>query len=910
MTGYWVVIASFLYLFLLFALAYWAEKQKAKGKSIVNNPYIYALSLAVYCTAWTYYGSVGRASEYGLEFLAIYIGPTIMMPIWWIVNRKIIRICKVQHITSIADFISSRYGKSILLGSIVTILSVVGIIPYISLQLKAISNSFDLLAPTLHADTSVFWQDSAFYITLSLAIFIIWFGTQNIEAITQHEGLITAIAFESILKLIAFLAVGFFVTQNLFGGTSEIFALAQKQITNVEELWTLQAPHDETHWFLMLLLSMLAFMFLPRQFQVAVVENLNEKHLKRALWLLPLYLFVINIFVFPLALAGNIFFTNDPYINADMYVLALPLENKQYFLALLVYIGGFSAATSMIIISTMTLSVMLSNNLIMPLLITFTNLTQKDNSYLVLYFRRLSIVLILLIAYVYIKFFAATSSLVSIGLVSFVAVAQFAPAIIAGIYWKRATKLGAIAGITAGFITWFFTLVIPEFVEAGWLAQSILTEGLGGISLLKPLAFLGMEVLTPITHAFFWSMLFNISFYFIFSFLSEPSSKEHNQAIIFVDIFKYSTVYESAVVWKGTAYTPDIESLLYNFLGQVRTEEALKEYAAKQGKNWIEIKKVDSDLIAYAEKLLAGSIGIASARILIASVVKEEEISKEEVFDILRESQQLIYLNKALEEKSIALQHTSKQLKEVNKKLKITDQQKNDFISTITHEMRTPITSIRAFSEILQDNPKLEEEQKIQFLDTIIKETNRMERLISQVLDLERFETGQQSLQMSKININKVIQDSLTTVSQMIKDKGIYLEVSLQPNIPETLADRDRVMQVILNLLSNAIKYTQNDSPEIGVYSFYSKQSIKVSIRNNGQVIPREVQHLIFEKFFQAKNQTTKKPKGSGLGLAISKKIIQYHEGKIWVESGEYLPFTTFSFIIPVKHKVSNEEFV
>lgn len=906
MSVWLIVCVSFGYLFILFGIAYWGERLAIKGKSLVNNAYVYALSLTVYCTAWTYYGSVGRATTHGIEFLTIYLGPTLMILLGWGIMRKILRICKVQHITSIADFISSRYGKSTTLGIIVSILCLVGITPYIAIQIKAIANSFEIITFSINTQNSqgLFFQDTAFYITGILAIFTILFGTRHLEVTEQHEGLVTTIAFESLFKLFVFLLVGYFVSYELFDGFGDIFSKAQA-LSELNQLSTLQ--NDTGAWFFLTMLSMLAFLFLPRQFQMAVVENHNEQHLKKTIWLFPLYLWLINLFVLPIAFAGKILLA-DVGIDADTFVLVLPLAYDQDLLALLAYLGGFSASSSMIIVSTVALSTMISNNLLMPILVMiFRNNSIYHNRWrsIVKYSRRLGILLVLLLAYLYFHEVATSFSLVSTGLISFVAVAQFAPAILGGIYWKKGTKKGALIGLLVGSIIWAYTLATPIIIEIGLLPKQILTEGPWGMSMLKPHEFLGLKILDPISQGFFWSLFLNTSCYLGFSFLTKQSSQEHKQALIFVDIFKYSTVLESSVIWKGTAYTPDLYSLLSNFLGKTRTEKSLNAFLEQEGLTQTKNNQANPKLVDHAEKLLAGTIGAASAQVMIASVVKEKEISRVEVINILRESQQLIFLNQELERKSLELQQATQNLKQVNEDLRRMDQIKNDFISTVTHELRTPITSIKAFSEIILDNPDLEFEERQHFLETISKESERMERLISQVLDLEKFESGVQNLNIGTIQLNQLLEEALDAVGQLIRDKNIVLEVSLQPNIPDIEADYDRVLQVVLNLLSNAIKYCHPRKGEIMIYSafFQTDKKIRVTVKNNGSPIPSENQEFLFDKFFQAQNQTLKKPKGTGLGLAISKKIVEAHQGSIWLESNPQI-LTSFFFELPIAQNI------
>lgn len=396
------ISSALIYLAVLFAIAYYAEYRLKKSRSLINNGNVYALSLAVYCTAWTYYGSVGQASGNGVEFLPIYLGPTIGAALCWPVLRKIIRICKTQRISSLADLISTRYGKNFSIAVVVTILCVAGIIPYIALQLKAISSSIHILISYKEQGTSLanFFRDDTFYIAIILAVFIILFGTRSIDASEKHEGLVAAIAFESIIKLLAFIAAGIFVVYGIYNGFTDIFS---KVYANEEfkHLFHLGNKTSYTTWVGLMLVSMLAVIFLPRQFQVSVVENVQEKHIKRAAWLFPLYLFIINIFVLPIALGGKLIFGDS--VNADTYVLALPLAQQQNWLSLFVFIGGFSAASGMIIVETIALSTMVSNNIALPLFLSAKNFKPGSDgtfSRVILNIRRLSILLILVLAYV------------------------------------------------------------------------------------------------------------------------------------------------------------------------------------------------------------------------------------------------------------------------------------------------------------------------------------------------------------------------------------------------------------------------------------------------------------------------------------------------------------------------------
>ncbi len=914
----WVIlVVSFTYLGVLFAIAYYGHKRADTGRSIISNPYIYALSLAVYCTSWTFYGSVGRAADSGIGFLPIYLGPTLMALLWWFGLRKIIRISKTYRITSIADFIASRYGKSTLLGGLVTIIAVVGIVPYISLQLKAISNSFTILqqypAILMPRDLEAvpILGDKTFYVALLLAAFTILFGTRHLDVTERHEGMVAAIAFESVVKLLAFLAVGVFVTFGLYRGFGHVFSFAETH-DELRRLLTFNTTVDSySSWAWLTFLSMLAIMVLPRQFQVAVVENVDEEHVNKAIWLFPLYMIAINIFVLPITFGGLLHFPNNS-VDADYFVLTLPMVHRQETLALFVFIGGMSAATGMVIVETIALSTMVSNDLLMPVLLRLKSLRlteRRDLSGLLLFIRRGTIVVLLLLGYGYFRLIGEAQPLVSIGLISFAAVAQFAPAILGGIYWKGATRSGALAGLTSGFLIWLYTLVLPSFAQSGWLPFDFRETGPFGIELLNPHALFGLTGLDHVTHAMIWSMLVNIGLYIGISLMSQPSAVEQGQATLFVDVFQHSGATGGSRFWRGTASVPDLQALLGRFLGSSRTSEALGSYARRHGVHSINELEADAEFVHFVETQLAGAIGAASARVMVASAVKEEPLGNSEVMDILEEASQMRAYSRQLEQKSQELEAATAELRAANEQLKELDRLKDDFISTVTHELRTPLTSIRAFSEILCDNPDLDVEQRGKFLSIIVKESERLTRLINQVLDLSKIESGNAKWHITRVDLKEVVEDSLNATSQLFEEKSIQLQIKFADHVPLVTGDRDRLIQVMINLLSNAVKFCDNASGQVVVAIQHTVEYVRVSVSDNGPGISVEDQRIIFDKFRQVGDAMTDKPQGTGLGLPISRQIITHFGGTLWVEStpGEG---ATFFFSLPLAVVVDQDEMV
>ena len=899
-----ILFFSFGYIGLLFGIAYIADKHAQVGGSIISNPYIYALSLAVYCTTWTFYGSVGRAAGNGAGFLTTYIGPTLVVALGWTVLRKIIRISKVNRITSIADFIASRYGKSATLAGVVTIIAVLGIIPYISVQIKAISTTFLLInqyptirMPVHFAEIPVF-KDTAFYVALLLAVFAVLFGTRNMEATERHEGIVAAIAFESIVKLAAFLAVGIFVTYGIYDGFGDLFSKAQA-VPEISELFTLEVKAGTyINWFAAILLSMSAVMFLPRQFQVIVVENVNEKHLNKAIWLFPLYLLAMNIFVLPVAFGGMLHFA-DGSVDADTFVLTLPMAEHKEWLVMSVFIGGLSAATGMVIVETIALSTMICNDLVMPVLLRLPCLRlawRRDLSDLLLGIRRGGIVLVLLLGYAYFHFVVEYYALVSIGMISFTAVAQFGPVMLGGIFWKGGTRAGALCGLTTGFLVWVHTLVLPSLAQAGFLSADFLTQGPFGLAWLRPYQLFGLDVaalgLDQYTHAIFWSMFVNISAYTGVSFFSRQTALEHTQATLFVDVFKYSAETDKPAFWRGTASVPALQALLARFLGKRRTDEAFSNYARKHNIDWEQASAADAGLVSYAEKLLAGAIGSASARVMVASVVKEEPLGAAEVMNILDETRQVIIYSRELEK-------ATAELKAANERLKELDKLKDEFISTVTHELRTPLTSVRALAEILHDNPDIDPDQHKQFSGIIIKESARLSRLINDVLDFQKIESGRIDWHIARIDLKKVIKDAVISVNWLILDKNIQLELNLPEQAPLIAGDPDRLIQVLVNLISNAVKFCDRDHGRISISLNVEADYLRTDVKDNGIGISPENQKIIFEKFQQVKDASRGRPVGTGVGLTITRRIIDFHRGKIQVRSvlGKG---ATFSFALPL----------
>jgi PAS domain S-box-containing protein len=593
----WVLLTIILaYLLFLFFVAYMADRKEKQGKSLVSNPYIYSLSLAVYCTSWTFYGSVGRAANSGLSFLTIYLGPTLMAALWWIILRKIILISKENRITTISDFISTRYGKSLGLSALVTIVAVVGITPYLGLQLKAIMSTFSLLSGRHEGSHFAGW-----FISVILGVFAIIFGARRLDSSERHGGLVFAVAFESAFKLVAFLLVGIFVTYGLFDGIGDI--MAKMKESTYAGLMTLGEGSRESYleWMSLTFLSMMAILFLPRQFHVAVVENTSADHVKKAVWLFPLYLFLINLFVLPIAYGGLML--GGAQEKADFFVLSIPLQQGNPLLAAIVFLGGFSAATAMVIVESLALSTMVMNSLVLPALL---GLNVKSLHMMILNIKRLVILGLVFMGYIFAVSIGEFYSLVDIGLKSFEAVTIFAPALLLGLVWKGGNRKGAIAGITAGFFVWIYTLLIPAMMRARIIEKGGVMESVFNSHLLNPTALFGLPGLDRWTHSLFWGLMLNLFFFVTVSIFTRQSDEDTRQAIIFVDSF--SPRHFSSMQRPSTIAV--IEDALGQYIGPGEAREAIEDFLRR---NKLTREAISGEwlmrLREEAERILSGVLG-------------------------------------------------------------------------------------------------------------------------------------------------------------------------------------------------------------------------------------------------------------------------------------------------------------
>ena len=867
-----LIIVSLAYVAALFLVAFYAERLASQGRGAwLRSPIIYTLSLSVYCTAWTFYGAVGSAARAGLEFLAVYLGPTLVLIGWWWLLRKIVRIGRSQKITSIADMISSRYGKSNPIAVIVTVMAVIGTTPYIALQLQSVTLSFNTFIEASDPGSKVIDPNStAFWVAVGLAFFTILFGTRNLDANERHHGVVTAIALEAVIKLVALVAVGVFVVWQVMGGVSETFtAIDASDI----QFW----DRAGGRWTGILFVSAAAFIALPRMFQVMVVENDDEGYLSTASWAFPTYVMLMSLFVVPIAVAGLQIFPKGA--NPDLFVLTVPLAQGWNKLAMFAFIGGFSAATSMVIVAAIALSTMVSNHVVMPIWLALSSRDLSvagDVRQIVLYSRRVSIAGILALGYFYLELTGGGAALAAIGLISFAGVAQFLPAMIGGIFWRAANRHGALCGLLTGFSIWAFTLFLPSFGPDALISASVFENGLFGLSWLRPNALFGIEGLDSLVHALLWSILLNTLVFVVVSLVTFPNPMERLQGAQFVNVFDHS---HAASSWsKGRAEAEDLLIMCQRIIGPNEAQKLFRAEAERQGIDGY-LPDTTPEFLQRLERELAGSVGAATAHAMIAQIVGRSSVSVDDLMRVADETAQIMEYSSQIEAKSAELARTARQLTEANEKLTKLSVQKDAFLSQVSHELRTPMTSIRAFSEILGEGLGLNDVDRAKYAGIIHGETIRLTRLLDDLLDLSVLENGQVKLNIERGNVADLIDQAMSATHLTEKELKISRDRANEDYWLTT--DLDRLTQVVINLISNAAKYCENSRPKLTISVRRDGDQINFDFVDNGKGVPREFQDEIFEKFSRASDRAA----GAGLGLAICREVMTNLGGAI-----TYLP--------------------
>jgi Na+/proline symporter/signal transduction histidine kinase len=918
-----VITAICLYVGFLFFIALWVERKSSIGKNIGNNPVVYSLSLAVFCSAWTYYGSVGKAATSGMLFLTIYLGPTIAIILWWTLIRKTVRIKNTYRITSIADFISARYGKSRSIAAIATIVAVTGITPYIALQLKAVISTFGIITSADSVSNTPFGLDIGPVVVILMIVFTIIFGVRRLDPTERHQGMIVALAVECIVKLIAFLAAGIFVTYFLFDGFNDIFQhLPDSYFANHIETGE-QNVSFYIMWTTYLILAMSAFMFLPRQFHVSVVENFDEKHIKTAMWLSPLYMLLINLFVFPIAMGGLL--KGFPINEADIFVLALPLHSGQKVLSLLVFLGGFSAATGMMMISSMTMATMITNHLLLPLTDWVKRLDFLKR-YL-LQCRWVAVATYILVGYWFELRVGESFMLVNMGMISFAAVLQFAPSIVGGIFWKQGNKIGVLSGLSAGFAMWIYTLILPAFIKSGWLPDTLLENGPWGIGFLKPENLFGMSGFDSLSHGVFWSIILNISFYVLGSLYFRQGTEELSLSEDFVNALEVITPAIPSVSGETFILLADkrkaIEKLLGQFFPETKAYEITEEclYALKlDGKERISILEL-TEMYNKIEKILAGSIGVSAAHYAIKhgisySLKEEEQLSKvyaailtdlrltpselKEKIDYYQERDNLLTwqakeLEETIKERTSKLESAQNELIK-REKLSVLGR----LTAVVSHELRNPLGVIRSSAFYLNRRLSDGDEKMKKHINRIEEQVKICDSIVGDLLEFTRERLSEKE----QVEINSWIQNILDQIS--VPD---HVKVINEPSfgLPAVYFDKEKMRRVIVNLVNNALHAVilrrdkmkeERYQPQITVSTSNAGDGVHLEVEDNGIGMDDETMSHAFEPLFTTKAQ------GTGLGLAIVQKITKEHGGSVLLKSA-LNQGTKVIVIIPIDRELS-----
>ncbi|GAD57213.1 ATP-binding protein [Limimaricola cinnabarinus] len=866
-----LVSIALLYGAFLFSVAFAAERRAAQGRDgWLRSPWIYTLSLSIYCTAWTFYGAVGYAARSGLEYLTIYLGPSLVMIGWWWLLRKLVRIGRAQRITSIADLVSSRFGKSSLLGVIVTLLAVVGVTPYIALQLQSIAQSLDVFAARGEGGwTARDGGSAALWSAVGLALFTILFGTRNLDSNERHHGIVMAIAVEAVVKLGALVGLGIYVVWGLGGGVSDMLArLDASPIAAWEQ--------SGGRWIGFTLLSAGAFLCLPRMFQVLVVENADESHLATASWAFPLYLALMSLFVVPIAVTGLDILPAGT--NPDMFVLTVPLSQGRDGLAVWAFLGGFSSAASMVMVATIALATMMSNHIIVPMWLRSRRggaMMAGDVRAMVLTARRASILGVLGLGYLYFRLSGGGTALASIGLVAFVGVVQVLPALVGGLFWRGATRGGAATGLLLGFAVWFWAMFLPSVGDGTAIPAGVMQAGPFGIDFLRPQALFWTGGLDPVLHAALWSLALNVAGFVAVSLASFPGPVERLQGAQFVGVFELS---EGPGSWaRGAADAEPLLVMAQRIIGAPEAQAIFASHAALQGKEG-RLPDVTPEFIRALERELAGSVGAATAHAMIGQMTEGVSVSVEDLIAVADETAQIMEYSNRLEQKSAELGRTAAALREANAKLTALSVQKDGFLSQISHELRTPMTSIRAFAEILRDDG-LDEAEQERFAGIIGDEAGRLTRLLDDLLDLSVLEAGQGLLDLRPTSLGGVVDRALDAALPLRDGLGLHRDPELDRL--EVVTDPDRLAQVFINLIANARKYCDAPRPELRIV--WNPAVHAVDFIDNGSGIRPDQGRVIFEKFSRLSDAG--KAGGAGLGLAICREIMTRLGGGI-----RYLP--------------------
>ncbi|MCX7946210.1 MAG: ATP-binding protein [Hydrogenophilus sp.] len=863
---------AFGYLLLLFGVAFWADRLAEQGRSVIGRAWVYTLSIGVYCTAWTFFGSVGVAAREGVWFLPIYLGPTaVMLAAPWVVV-PFVRAAKAWRATSLADLLGARFGHHAGLARAVSLALMVAVIPYVALQIKAIALAFEVVSGGDGGEAA-----RTFWLVVVLTVFAVLFGTRRLDVTEHHEGLVAAVALESAVKLVAFWILGGVV----------VWAVTEDEgwRAQVQEGFSRLPRVDEGErgygdWLTMVVLSAAAFVVLPRQFQMMVIENVKTAHVYRAAWQFPLYLLGINAFVLPVAVAGGVVLGEEG--SADTYVLALPLVLGAEWLALVAFVGGISAATSMVIVESVAVATMWSNEWLAP---WWLRRGRPLAGRVVLWVRRGAIAGLLGLGYLFYQAVGASYALAAIGLVSFAGVAQLVPALVAAFAWPGASAIGVMAGLLAGLTVWGYTALVPLFIKGGWLPETWLTMGPAGIEALRPTALFGVEGMAPITGSVVWSWLANVGTLLVVSWFYPPDRATRRAAERFAALWRgeeESTLPAARGVGRpyGAALEAQLVATLGRFVETGRLQEAWREFRRQRGVGAHEVLPVDETTVAFAERLLAGAIGGVAARLVIEGALGERAPAWDSVMAVVEEA------------RAVRLAH--ERLREV-------DRLKDEFVASVSHELRTPLTAIRTLAELLAADPDMERSDRLRFYETMVRESERLSRLINQVLDLAKLEAGGADWRHEAVDLRAVTREVIETVTPLAAQQGVVLTLAVPERPAVVWGDRDRLVQVLMNVVGNAVKFAPPSEGRVQVQVERVKEGWQVAVDDNGPGVPPEERERIFERFRQGQRRA-RGVGGTGLGLAIARRIVELLGGMIRVEDSP-LGGARFIVVFPEKQR-------
>lgn len=857
-----LVAGCLAYVALMFGVAFAADRAAARGRlRWLDHPLTYTLSLSVYCSAWTFYGAVGYATRSGLEFATIYLGPTIVFTGAWWGLRRLVRVARMHHVTSAADLISARFGKSNLLAALVTLIAVIAATPYIALQLQSVRLSFEVLATDAPQTVALNGAagGTALWVAAGLALFTILFGTRNLAADERHHGVVTAIALEALVKLLAFLALGIFVVWGLADGPGDMMAriAAAGSDPALSEGWLLRPDR----WTALILVSAAAVLTLPRMFQVMVVEASDEERLHVAGWAFPAYLLAMSLFVLPIAVMGRELLPAGS--NPDLFMLTLPAAAGQDFLAFLVFLGGFSAATSMVVVCAIALATMISNHWIVPGWLLLRRRPSgeepEDLRRFVLNARRLAILMVVGAGWVYLEASGGAAALAAMGLVAFTGMAQVLPAMLGGLMWRGANRRGAYAGVGTGFVLWLLLIFLPSV-------------GVGGLPALPA----GTD---PLAFSVFVSLSLNTLAFIGFSIFGFPDPVERLQGLSFVSAVE--PIRHSRMM-QGENRAEPLLAMTRKVWGADAALRFFQAEATAQGKSGY-LPDLTPKFLTRLERRLAGSIGAATAHAMIDRVAGGVALTVSDLLQVADEAQRAKQETERLENATSELARTATQLREANEKLTTLSVQKDAFLGQISHELRTPMTSVRAFSEILM-TPDLSDAERAKFAGIIHAEAGRLTRLLDDLLDLSVLESGRSQITISVVNLHDLIDRALDAASATRAERVFTIDRDMPAEHVTVMTDADRLLQVIINVISNSRKYCDSDRPVLKIRVRRSDEGrVMIDIIDNGSGIDTARQSLIFEKF--ARLNDPARAGGAGLGLAICREIMAALGGEI-----DYLP--------------------